>query len=96
MASGGRDKDKDREESAREAALFDPDSVFHDFTSHSTTGRAVEALTASGSEPAEPEPEPEKSASLYARSEKKRSGALTKEMIQRMADRAEQAAKDKK
>lgn len=95
MSSDGRKKDKDEEKErlARDAALYDPDSVFHDFATETTAGRIVEAVTATEIETAAPEPDT--SASLYARSEKKRTGGLTKEMIKRMADRAEQAAKDK-
>ena len=93
MSIGGQDKETDEEKRVREAALYDPDSVFHDFSAQTTTGRIVEALSATEDETAAPEPDT--SASLYARSEKKRPGGLTKEMIKRMADRAEQAAKDK-
>ena len=89
MGFGGRDKDEDPEKSARHAALFDPDSVFHDHAAQATAGRAVDALPSSDDEPAAPEPA--KSRNLYARSERRRAGALTKEMIKHMADRAERA-----
>ncbi len=89
----GKDKDKDREETAREAALWDPDSVFHDYAAETTSGRAIQALTATEEETAASEPD--KPEGLYARKEARRTGALTKEMIKRMADRAEQAARKK-
>lgn len=90
----GRDKDKDREQSARDAALWDPDSVFHDLAAETTAGRALQALTAKENMPAEAEPD--KPPGLYARSERKRTGAMTPEMIKRIADRTEKAAVDAK
>jgi hypothetical protein len=90
----GKDKDKKREDAAREAALWDPDSVFHDYATETTSGRAIQALTASDEVPEAPEPD--KPEGLYARKEARRTGALTKEMIKRMADRAEQAARKKR
>ena len=91
MAKDGPGKKQD--DTAREAALYDPDSVFHDFAAQTTADRAVQALTATEAEAGDPEAD--KAANLYAPTEKKRPGALTKEMIKRIADRAEQAAKDK-
>ena len=94
MGIGGRDRDEDRETSARDAALYDPDSVFHDHAAQTTAGRAVEAMSAPDEEPAAPEPA--QAENLYPRSKKGRTGALTKEMIKRIADRAERAAEKKK
>ncbi|MGE3246707.1 MAG: hypothetical protein AB7F96_19070 [Beijerinckiaceae bacterium] len=86
---GERDKDPENTTSARDAALYDPDSVYHDQT---TAGRALSSLAAK--EPAEKpeEPSPEETPSPYARAERRRTGALTPEMIKRIADRAEKAA----
>lgn len=96
MGSDGRDRDEDRENAAREAALYDPDTVFHDHTSHTTADRAVAAVSATHEEPSpEPEPEPDPAVNLYARKERKRAGALTPDMIKRIADRAERAARKK-
>ena len=71
----------------REAALYDPDSVFRDHAAEAA------ARKRDGAAPAEPE---SGGAELYARSEKRRAGAgLTKEMIKRIADRAEQSREKK-
>lgn len=93
MGFGGRDKDEDAEKSARHAALFDPDSVFHDHADQARAGSDGEAQKSSDDKPTAPEPP--KSGNLYARSERRRTGALTKEMIKQMADRAERATKKK-
>ena len=97
MSSTEHDKKK-REEEAREAALWDPDSVFHDLPAETTASRAAKALTATENQTAKQgeADDPDKPASLYARSERRRPTGLTREMIKRIADRAEQAAKDKK
>lgn len=82
--------DEAGKDAARDAALYDPDSVFHDHAAQTTAGRALEALTAVKPEPVAPEPA--EGQKLYGRGERRRAGALTPEMIKRIADRAEQAA----
>lgn len=83
-AKQGDDKD------VREAALCDPSSVFRDFPVDSTAVRALQSMMS-------PAPAPAEAEALYSRGEKKRAGGgLTKDMIKRIADRAEQAAKAKR
>ncbi len=91
----GKPEYEDGKEAVREAALYDPDSVFRDYPQDSTAARVFQSLIAPV--PAsEQTPAPAGNESLYARSEKKRAaGVLTKEMIKRIADRAEQAAEKK-
>ena len=86
---------EDDKETVREAALYDPDSVFRDYPLESTAARVFQSLIAP---PPASAPEPAAGGeTLYAPGEKKRAGgALTKEMIKRIADRAEQAAAAKK
>ncbi len=92
----GKPESGDEKETVREAALYDPDSVFRDYPLESTAARVFQSLIA----PVPVSDQPSGSAggeALYAKSEKKRAaGALTKEMIKRIADRAEQAAAEKK
>ena len=75
----------------REAAPDGHDPLFRDYPLESSTARIFQSLIAPEpvlpAEPAAPEGE-----ALYARGEKKRAGALTPEMIRRIADRAEAAA----
>ena len=90
VIASGRD-DKEKPESVRDAALFDPDSVFRDYPAESIAARALAALTSPAPEP------PGDGESLYARNEKKRAApGLSKEMIKRIADRTEQAAAAKR
>ena len=70
----------------REAALYDPDSRFRD--------HATELAAARPDAPAPADaPDAPAASSIYAKGERRRAGVgLTREMIRRIADRAEEAA----
>ena len=82
----GKDRD-DRLIAEREAALYDPDSRFRDHAAEVAAARAParEAQEEAAGSSAGP--------SIYAKGEKRRAAAgLTREMIKRMADRAEETS----
>ncbi len=83
----------ERPSPVREAALYDPDSVFRDHPAIAAPAPAEPRSTApTGDGAAMQENSP-----LYARGEKRRaSGGMTKETIKRIADRAEQAGQKPK
>ena len=87
MAASKPGKDKaERLIAEREAALYDPDSRFRDHAAEVAAAR-VPAPAALDEAAASSGP------SIYAKGEKRRAAAgLTREMIKRMADRAEETS----
>ncbi len=89
----------DKTYAERAAALYDPDSVFRD---REAQGEAATQADAAASAAQQAEERPAQTdgggaAPIHARGERQRGGrAMTREMIRRIADRAEQAARAKR
>jgi hypothetical protein len=88
LSAGKPVKETDKLIAEREAALYDPDSRFRDHAAEVAASRA-HAPDVAAADQAEADMGP----SIYAKGERRRAGAgLTKEMIKRMADRAEETS----
>jgi hypothetical protein len=73
----------------REAALYDPDSRFRDHAAEIAAARSQAQTPRS-------ETQPTGGGGIFAKGERRRAGApMTAEMIKRIADRAEEAARRK-